>query len=303
MNVLETVVRVFLWPILVGAAFLLPMLIMGAMLHRKRRAYRAAAIEPFTQLPLRPPGESLRLAIEKMSEELDEHILTVAVTGVIACAVTITVQPSQRWLIGLMMFTGTVPVTYWKWRKIKVLLRRLWDFRLGFTGERVVGEELNQLLASGFRVFHDVPFDGFNIDHVLVGQPGVYAVETKTRRKPADVKGLEKATVTFDGEGLTYPKGYVDRRAVEQARRNARTLEEWLTKACGERVMANAILTLPGWWVERRAVGDVNVLNPDEIKRSFPNRPKQALSTAQIERVSYQLTERCRLPVAGAAGA
>jgi hypothetical protein len=193
------------------------------------------------------------------------------------------------------MVAATVLVTFWKWRKLKILIRRLWDYRLGFTGERVVGEELNQLLASGFRVFHDVPFDGFNIDHVLVGTPGVYAVETKTRRKPADVQGPEKARVTFDGETLTYPKGYVDRRALEQARRNTRTLEEWLTKACGERLVANAILTLPGWWVERRAVGDVNVLNPDEIKRSFPQRPRQTLSAPQIERISYQLTERCRL--------
>lgn len=109
-------------------------------------------------------------------------------------------------------------------------------------------------------------------------------------------KGPEKARVVFNGETLTFPKGYVDRKALEQARRNTKTLEGWLTKACGERVVANAILTLPGWWVERRAVGDVNVLNPDEIKRSFPNRPRQLLANEQIERIAYQLTERCRLP-------
>jgi len=85
------------------------------------------------------------------------------------------------------------------------------------------------------------------------------------------------------------------RRAVEQARRNARSLEEWLTKASGERVIANAILTLPGWWVTRKAVGEVNVLNPDEIKRSFPKTPGQSLSPAQIDRLGYHLTERCRL--------
>jgi hypothetical protein len=147
----------------------------------------------------------------------------------------------------------------------------------------------------GFRVFHDVPFDGFNIDHVLIDPPGVYAVETKTKRKPADIQGPEKATVIFDGEALRYPKGYADRRVVEQARRNARSLEEWLTKASGERVIANAVLTLPGWWVTRKAIGEVNVLNPDEIKRSFPKTPRQSLSQAQIDRLAYQPTERCRL--------
>jgi Nuclease-related domain. len=163
-----------------------------------------------------------------------------------------------------------------------------------FTGERVVGEELNQFLASGFRVFHDVPFEGFNIDHVLVGPPGIYAVETKTRRKPSDLKGTAKANVVFDGSALHFPK-YRDTRSLEQARRNARTLAEWLTSATGERLEVHAVLTLPGWFVDRRAKSDVNVLNPDEIKRSFPSRPRQPLSPEQIQRIAHQLTERCRI--------
>jgi hypothetical protein len=91
-----------------------------------------------------------------------------------------------------------------------------------------------------------------------------------------------------------YPKGNWDTQALKQARRNARTLEKWLTSACGERVLANAILTLPGWYVTRRAVSDVNVLNPQEIKNSFPARSKQPLSPEQIQRIAHQLTERCR---------
>lgn len=294
---IENLVRSLLTPIIVGAAFLAPMLLMVAMLHRMKKEYRARATEPFTQLPLRPPGESLRLAIEKLNEEIDTQVMYVAVVGGMSCVITTTVAPPHRWAVGITLIVITLVVTLWKWRKLKVQIRRLWDNRLGFTGERVVGEELNQLLAVGFRVFHDVPFDGFNIDHVLVGPAGVYAVETKTRRKPADMKGPEKATVMVDGDALTYPKGYVDRKAVEQTRRNARTLEKWLTEATGERTSANAILTLPGWWVVRRAVGDVNVLNPDEIKRSFPDRPKHPLSPDQIQRISHQLTDRCRLPM------
>ena len=115
----------------------------------------------------------------------------------------------------------------------------------------MVGEELNQLMASGFRVFHDLPFDGFNIDHVLVGPPGVFAVETKTRRKPADIKGLERAQVFSDGERLRFPKDKYDSKAIPQARRNAETLAKWLTSATGQRVTVSAILTLPGWMVRR----------------------------------------------------
>jgi hypothetical protein len=37
--------------------------------------------------------------------------------------------------------------------------------------------------APGYLALN-VPFDGFNIDRVLVGPPGVFSVETKTRREP-----------------------------------------------------------------------------------------------------------------------
>ncbi len=295
MNILEVIIREILGSIVIAAAFFLPMIVAGFVLYRLKRKYADAASEPFKQLPLRPPGESLRLEIDRMSEKFDDHLLTVAATAAGGCMLTITAPSSLRGTVGALAFAIVVAVTFWQWQKLKMLVRRLWDFRLGFKGERVVGEELNQLLASGFKVFHDVPFEGFNIDHVLVGTPGLYAIETKTRRKPADIKGQEKATVTFDGETLLFPKGYRDRDALDQARRNARTLAEWLTKATGERVLANAILTLPGWWVARKTVADVNVLNPEEIKHSFPNQPRQPLSPEQVQRIAHQLTQRCRL--------
>lgn len=295
MNFVEVVLRGFLTPLAVGATFIAPLFVVGFLLHRQKRAYRAAADEPFIQLPLRPPGESLRLRIEELREEFDSHIYTMGIVGVSCLMVTITMPERTRLIVGTGMLAVALITTLWSARKLSRLVRLLWDYRLGFTGERLVGEELNQLLASGFRVFHDVPFEKYNIDHVLVGPPGVYVVETKSWRKPSDIKGPERASVTFDGSTLFLPKGKTDTKAIEQARRNARSLEAWLTKACGEQVTAKAILTLPGWFVTRRATSDVNVLNPDEIKHSFPSRIKSPLSSEQIQRISYQLTERCRL--------
>ncbi len=133
---------------------------------------------------------------------------------------------------------------------------------------------------------------------VLVGPSGVYAVETKTRRKPADVQGLPKATVYSDGGVLRFPK-YEDAKSIPQARLNAQTLSQWLTRATGESVPVFAILTIPGWRIERTRGGDVNVLRPDEIKRSFL-KPERPLSPEQIQRIAHQLTQRCALPSQGA---
>lgn len=271
-----------------------PLFVAAWFLHRKRRQHKAAATEPFTRLPLRPAGESLRLKIDELSERFDEALTTLALTNVGAVLFTVTAAPEHRLVVGLTLGLLVAIAYAWYLPRLFKTARLLWDYRLGYKGERVVGEELNQLLAAGFRVFHDVPFDRFNIDHVLVGPPGVYAVETKTRRKPASIAGREKAIVEFDGSQLRFPS-WSESKPLEQARLNAKTLAEWLTSAVGERVAVNPVLTIPGWWIERKARGDVNVLNPDEIKHSFPTRPKEPLSDKQIQQIAHQLTERCRM--------
>jgi hypothetical protein len=274
--------------------FLAPMFILGWILHRRKRQFRATAHDPFTEMPLRPPGESTRLKLEELAEQYDDHILFILLMSVVTLALTLATPAGQQLFVGSVMFVLAAGVVAFRARSIFSLQQKLWDYRLGFTGERAVGEALNQLFADGFQIFHDLPFEGFNIDHVIVGPPGVYAVETKTRRKPAHLRGTAKATVIFDGQALHYPWGQ-DTHGLTQAARNAATLAKWLAKSTGEPTPVNAILALPGWWVERKATGPVAVLNPKEIRRLFPQPIARPLSPDRIQRIAFQLTERCRL--------
>ncbi len=274
--------------------FALPLFGLGWYLHRRRRKFREQVLDPFTELPLRPPGESLRLKIEDLTDEFDSALALCAMSGVGSAATVVMAPAAHQNVVGVGLFIMMTGVYIYAGRILIRTQRKLWDYRLGFTGERLVGEELNQLLAFGFRVFHDVPFENFNVDHVLVGPAGVYAVETKAPRKRAAIKGLERATVTSNGTVLQFPT-YTNTSFIEQARRGASAVAVWLRNATGEQVIVNAILTLPGWRIERVASADVNVLRPDEIKRSFPDRPKQPLTDQQIQRIAHQLTERCRL--------
>jgi len=50
----------------------------------------------------------------------------------------------------------------------------------GAEGEEAVGGILESLTANGWHVIHDVSFGRGNIDHVVVGPGGVFAVETKS---------------------------------------------------------------------------------------------------------------------------
>jgi hypothetical protein len=53
--------------------------------------------------------------------------------------------------------------------------------RIGYDGELATAQELNQLMRHGYYVFHDLQAENFNIDHIVIGPAGVFAVETKSR--------------------------------------------------------------------------------------------------------------------------
>jgi hypothetical protein len=152
-------------------------------------------------------------------------------------------------------------------------------------------------MATGFRVFHDVPFDGYNIDHVVVGSPGVFVVETKARRKwnaaPTRQPGH---MVRYDGKQLIWPSGLTDRFGLEQTERNTRTLGEWLTKATGDRVECKGILTIPGWWIEQTITGsqDITVAATKGLHRLLPSLGVAPITADHARRIVYQLEERCR---------
>ncbi len=69
-------------------------------------------------------------------------------------------------------------VSCWGWFLLRLPQhrRRLHAMRQGREGERAVGEFLDNFRSKGFQVFHDVVTESGNIDHVLIGPPGVYTL-------------------------------------------------------------------------------------------------------------------------------
>jgi hypothetical protein len=173
-------------------------------------------------------------------------------------------------------------------------LRTYADYRIGSLGEQVVGRELDQLMAQGYRVFHDVEFSGWNIDHVVVGPRGVFAVETKTRRKPTQKSGLD-SKVVFDGEALTYPGKSPERDAIEQATRNAESLAQWITESAAENIPVVPVIALPGWALDIRQYGPVAVYSATNMGEPMLKRGKIQLNSGQIQRIAHQLTKLCEV--------
>jgi len=77
----------------------------------------------------------------------------------------------------------------------------------GATGEEQVGGLLDQMADRGWRVIHDASLGRGNVDHILIGPPGVFTIETKSHPGPVRVARLH---------GGTLSQAQAQRRAIER---------------------------------------------------------------------------------------
>jgi uncharacterized protein YneF (UPF0154 family) len=288
----------------IGIALLVigPMLagvfIAGFLLRRRKAQVRARRKSPIGFDLLRPPGHSLGERIELLREDVSEKLIWLMLLP----TTTIALYFGQIALLGDGMTTSrTAPIfgvaaaagVAYCVRQLLRTATELDRLKAGYDAELAVGQELNQLMRQGAWVFHDLPGEQFNIDHVVVASQGVFAVETKGYTKKAEGDGKKNATVVFDGSKLTFPT-YSTTTPLDQAARQAKWLAEWLSSATGTRVGAIPVLALPGWFVRPDGEGPVIVLSGRMLHLLLDRRPSQSLSEQTIQQIVHQLGQRCR---------
>jgi hypothetical protein len=277
------------------ALCLMPVILVVLKMHRDLKERRARSKSPFKELRRRPAGESLRIKIGELDDQINDRLFLLLGMPIGLAVMMFVVKPLNLFGALAAVAISSIWTLVFKGKLLDSLEQRR-NYQLGFDGERFVGEELSRLIGAGFEIYHDVPFDGFNMDHVLVGKPGVFVVESKTKSKPVDQSGTKEYEVVFDGKKLHWPWG-TESQDIEQARINATTLSEWLTSAVGENVEASALLTLPGWWIERKApCNGVQILNPKEIIR-FCDSSDIKFNEVRIRQICHHLNEKCRIEI------
>jgi hypothetical protein len=185
-----------------------------------------------------------------------------------------------------------VSIAYTLLRMIRFIGERR-KLRLGYDAELAVGQELTRLMGQGYGVYHDLRGEAFNIDHVVVGEKGLFAVETKGRSNPTSGNGRADATVEYNGKVLYFPHGK-DLATVEQAERQAKWLSKWMSSAVGEPVLARAVVALPGWYVKRTSADGIPVVNPKQFASLFQHIQPRPISAETVRRILHQLEQRCR---------
>jgi len=275
------------------AIFLLSLLFPLAAIiwyHHSSKKHRT----PLTQDLLRGPGDSIRKVIQNVDEKINAYLMGTVLLPVTCYAVYVTDRYAgtghAHWYVFALL--AVLPPMYFAFKLARSLKQRN-ALRLGLDCEIAVGQELNRLMLLGHHVYHDFLADNFNIDHIVVGPNGVFAVETKGRAKSEKNREADDVKVVFDGDVLKFPN-WTERNYLPQARRQAEWLSNWLSNAVGERISVKPVLVITGWFVTLLKPCDVLLASGKNIHLVIPKQRVNTLTGEQITRVVHQLEQRCR---------
>lgn len=188
-------------------------------------------------------------------------------------------SPPMPFFSTILFCLSALTAAVWSWRAVK----KLKTLGQGVGGEIFVGQLLEGLRSDGCKVYHDIPGDGFNVDHVAIGPQGVFAFETKTISKP--LKG--DAKIIYDGQAISVGGYQPDRDPIGQAEAEARHIREILRKMCGKDQVVQPVVLYPGWFVEcTNNFGKVTVANPTHFLLSFERLHPEVLDEDEVNFLS-----------------
>src|SRR5690606_28171996 len=132
--------------------------------------------------------------------------VTFGLADIILQCAGIEPNPWPQVVLGALLLGVGALDLYRRWPTLR-------NLRLGIRGEREVGRMLEETRRLGYHVFHDIPGEGFNVDHALIGPGGIFAIETKavSKRKSRDAK------VDYDGKRVLLDGHAPDRDPIAQA--------------------------------------------------------------------------------------
>ena len=225
----------------------------------------------------------LRRAGQYQDEKINE-LLNDKVTVYVATILIYIIFLGYEWILWflptlrnpLYLTIGIIPVAgvvIWKMFKVR---KQIQKHRLGSLGEKVVADELEKVKRQGYMVIHDFQHKAVgNIDHILIGAKGIFALETKNHSKPDD-----KSRIFYDGENIykidssnnrTIIKNDKGESPIQQASKAAATLQQMLSVDFMVS-WVNPVVVFPGWEIKLDTYSkspNVRVCNEKTLSKQF----------------------------------
>lgn len=135
-------------------------------------------------------------------------------------------------IFGLLVIPTVAPDEIQRWRR-------------GAEGEQSTAAQLEKLTALGWRSVHDRALKYSNVDHILVGPGGVFAIDTKTLGKQVEI---------VDGE--VHSGGFPQHKMVKSVRGLAAQINSVIKTSTPHNVWVEGVLVFWADFPQNFAKGD-----------------------------------------------
>jgi len=191
------------------------------------------------------------------------------------------------WQLWLQIAFLTLAALLAAWRLGKTILARR-QVKFVRDANVAVGHQLQQISTGANRVFHDVATSAGVVDHVLVGQSGIYAVNVVARR------GGKNGNTVLKDSSLSFSNTEDTTPAVEITASAAR-LEKEICQLLGHKIRVRSVIAVPGWDIGEQASERHLLVNERTIAmlRGWKDQ-SDYLMNEDVDTLQKELTVRCR---------
>jgi hypothetical protein len=176
-------------------------------------------------------------------------------------------------------------------RTVNEYIRIALRYKKGIRGEDQLANEFHNL-PNGYTVFQDVklPNTQRNIDFVVVGPTGIYAIEVK------NVNGI----ISFDGQNLFCNKQLLERKnVIQQVRDEYWGLHDYLVKNLGSDIFVTPLLVFTNQSVfenikSGKMISGIHILHLHDIFRFITSQYHQSrfVTDEKIIKIIQKITEK-----------
>jgi hypothetical protein len=151
-----------------------------------------------------------------------------------------------------------------------------------------VGHQLQRISTGTNRVFHDIKTSAGVVDHVLVGQTGIYAINVVARR------GAKNGEAVLTGHELSFSNSETTTPIVDITASTAR-LEKEICQLLGHKIRVRSVIAVPGWDIGQQASERHLLVNERTIAmlRGWKDQ-SDYLMNEDVDLLQKELTARCR---------
>lgn len=254
---------------------------------------RSLAAHPnFPDSIMRESAQRFRDELEQLSRQQSAYVATL-VMFVVVFGVAHTFQaralfdgyPAWQLYLLLLALAGSVAFAVYRLTRIVSAWREVRFLR---DANIAVGHSLQRIASNHGRVYHDVATSAGVVDHVIVGQSGVYAINVVARR------GSRNGSVKLVGDELQFSKRHATASVEDIAAKTTR-LEHDFRQLLRNAIRVRSVIAVPGWQVEIQNGDSCLVVNERTLPmlRGWKNEADY-LMDEDVTALQDYLTANCR---------